>query len=102
MQTSAPSETIHQALLRECHEELGVEIQDAVLTGFYYHSSMNAKVGIYVNFVIKYNRILEAHMELLIIIVLIIGLAGMIGNQYSMLKRMEGIEAILREIRDKK
>lgn len=41
-------------------------------------------------------------MELLIIIVLIIGLAGMIGNQYSMLKRMEGIEAILREIRDKK
>jgi hypothetical protein len=41
-------------------------------------------------------------MELLIIIVLIIGLAGLIGNQYSMLKRMEGIEAILREIRDKK
>jgi hypothetical protein len=41
-------------------------------------------------------------MELLIIMVLIIGLAGMVGDQYSMLKRMEGIEAILREIRDKK
>ena len=34
-------------------------------------------------------------MGLLFVIVLIIGLAGMIGNQYSMLKRMEGIEAIL-------
>ena len=42
-----PGETIHQALLRECHEELGVEIQDPVLTGFYYHSSINAQVGIF-------------------------------------------------------
>jgi hypothetical protein len=39
---------------------------------------------------------------ILLIIVLVIGLAGMIGNQYSMLRKMEGIEAILREIRDKK
>ncbi|MDQ0914755.1 NUDIX hydrolase [Paenibacillus sp. V4I5] len=42
-----PGETIHQALLRECHEELGIEVQNVVLTGFYYHSSINAQVGIF-------------------------------------------------------
>ncbi len=41
-------------------------------------------------------------MVLLIIIVLVIGLAGIIGNQYSMLRKMERIEETLREIRDKK
>ncbi len=41
-------------------------------------------------------------MELLIVIVLIIGLAGAIGNQYSLIKRMERIEKVLEEIRDKK
>jgi hypothetical protein len=41
-------------------------------------------------------------MELLLAIILVIGLAGVIGNQYSIIKRMEGIEAILREIRDKR
>lgn len=41
-------------------------------------------------------------MELLIIVVLIIGIAGLIGNQYLMLKKMEAIEKTLREIRDKK
>jgi hypothetical protein len=41
-------------------------------------------------------------VELLIIIIIGVGLAGMIGNQYSMLRKMERIEAILREIRDKK
>jgi hypothetical protein len=41
-------------------------------------------------------------MELFIVIVLVIGLAGMIGNQYSIMRRMEGIEKILSEIRDKK
>lgn len=40
-------------------------------------------------------------MNLLIVIVLVIGLAGMIGNQYSMLRKMERIEETLREIRDK-
>jgi hypothetical protein len=39
---------------------------------------------------------------LLIVIVIVIGLAGIIGNQYSLLKRMEGIESILREMKDKK
>jgi 8-oxo-dGTP diphosphatase len=40
-------ETIHQALFRECREELGVEVCDVVLTGFYYHSHLNAQVGIF-------------------------------------------------------
>jgi 8-oxo-dGTP diphosphatase len=42
-----PGETIHQALYRECREELGIEVQDVVLTGFYYHSRLNAQVGIF-------------------------------------------------------
>lgn len=42
-----PGETIHQALFRECREELGVEVCDVVLTGLYYHSHLNAQVGIF-------------------------------------------------------
>jgi len=42
-----PGETIHQALYRECREEIGIEVQDAVLTGFYYHSKQNAQVAIF-------------------------------------------------------
>lgn len=42
-----PGETIHQTLYRECLEELGIQVQDVVLTGFYYHSSINAQVGIF-------------------------------------------------------
>lgn len=42
-----PGETIHQAILRECREELGIEVLDVILTGFYYHSHINAQVGIF-------------------------------------------------------
>jgi 8-oxo-dGTP diphosphatase len=42
-----PGETLHQALYRECREELGIEVEDVVLTGFYYHSRINAQVGIF-------------------------------------------------------
>jgi mutator protein MutT len=42
-----PGETIHQALFRECREELGIEVQETVLTGFYYHSKQNAQVAIF-------------------------------------------------------
>lgn len=42
-----PGETIHQGLFRECPEELGVEVQDVVLTGFYYHSNLNTQAGIF-------------------------------------------------------
>jgi 8-oxo-dGTP diphosphatase len=40
-------ETIHDAFLRECREELGVEVQDVVLTGFYYHSIVNSQVAMF-------------------------------------------------------
>jgi 8-oxo-dGTP diphosphatase len=40
-------ETIHDALLRECREELGVEVQNVVLTGFYYHSAVNSQVAMF-------------------------------------------------------
>jgi 8-oxo-dGTP diphosphatase len=31
----------------ECREELGIEVRDVVLTGFYYHNRLNAQVGIF-------------------------------------------------------
>lgn len=40
-------ETIHQALIRECQEELGVDVQNVLMTGFYYHSHLNAQVAIF-------------------------------------------------------
>jgi hypothetical protein len=40
-------------------------------------------------------------MEILVIFILIVGLAGVIGNQYSMISRMRRIEEVLVEIRDK-
>ncbi|MCF6409698.1 NUDIX hydrolase [Pseudalkalibacillus salsuginis] len=42
-----PGETIHQALFRECREELGIEVQDVVLTGVYYHSVLNTQAAIF-------------------------------------------------------
>ncbi|MBE9918252.1 hypothetical protein G8C92_30090 [Paenibacillus donghaensis] len=40
-------------------------------------------------------------MTLLVIIVLIIGLAGIIGNQYSGLRRMEAIQKSLDDMKRK-
>lgn len=42
-----PGETIHEAVRRECLEEIGIEIQDPVLTGFYYHRNVNVQAGIF-------------------------------------------------------
>ncbi|MGM7681368.1 NUDIX domain-containing protein [Cytobacillus sp. Hm23] len=39
----APGETIHQA---EYSEELGVDVEDAILTGVYYHSIRNTQAAI--------------------------------------------------------
>ncbi|WP_256757566.1 hypothetical protein [Cohnella sp. WQ 127256] len=39
-------------------------------------------------------------MTLLIVIIIIIGLAGIIGNQYSSLQRMNQMQKTLEEIRD--
>jgi 8-oxo-dGTP diphosphatase len=42
-----PGETIHQALFRECREELGINVIDPVLTGLYYHRSINTHAAIF-------------------------------------------------------
>ena len=40
-------ETIHESLIRECKEELGVEIEIEYLSGVYYHSEFNSYVFIF-------------------------------------------------------
>lgn len=40
-------ETIHQALIRECREELGLEVQVKYLSGVYYHSAVNSHAFIF-------------------------------------------------------
>jgi 8-oxo-dGTP diphosphatase len=40
-------ETVHQAIKRECYEELGVNIIINAFTGLYYHKSFNSQVGIF-------------------------------------------------------
>jgi 8-oxo-dGTP diphosphatase len=42
-----PGETIHQALFRECREELGIDVIEPDLTGLYYHSSINTHAAIF-------------------------------------------------------
>lgn len=42
-----PEETIHEALIRECREELGVDVQILYLSGVYYHRTYNAQVCIF-------------------------------------------------------
>ena len=42
-----PGETIHEALHRECMEELGVKIQIKYLSGIYYHQHFNSHVCIF-------------------------------------------------------
>lgn len=40
-------ETIHEALIRECLEELNQPITDATLTGVYYHKQYNSQAFIF-------------------------------------------------------
>lgn len=42
-----PGETIHEAIKRECKEELGLDIIVEAFTGMYYHKSFNSQVGIF-------------------------------------------------------
>lgn len=40
-------ETIHQALLRECHEEIGCEVSIDYLSGVYVHTAVNSHAFIF-------------------------------------------------------
>ncbi|GGP73694.1 NUDIX hydrolase [Shewanella ulleungensis] len=42
-----PNETIHQALLRECQEELGCEVKVNYLSGVYFHSAYQSQAFIF-------------------------------------------------------
>jgi len=42
-----PGETVHQALIRECQEEIGCEIEVEYLSGVYYHAEHEAHVFIF-------------------------------------------------------
>ena len=42
-----PEETIHEALIRECREELGCEIEVQYLSGVYYHAAHNSQAFIF-------------------------------------------------------
>lgn len=37
-----PGETVHEALVRECREELGVEIKVLYMSGMYFHKAYNS------------------------------------------------------------
>lgn len=42
-----PGETVHEALLRECREEIGCEVAVGHLSGVYYHSALGAHAAIF-------------------------------------------------------
>ncbi|MCF2946674.1 NUDIX domain-containing protein [Paraglaciecola aquimarina] len=42
-----PNETIHEALLRECLEELNCEVYVKYLSGVYFHSAFNSQAFIF-------------------------------------------------------
>jgi 8-oxo-dGTP diphosphatase len=42
-----PGETIHEAIVRECREELGCELEVRYMSGMYYHQRYNAHACIF-------------------------------------------------------
>ncbi|HUF32840.1 MAG TPA: NUDIX hydrolase, partial [Acidimicrobiales bacterium] len=42
-----PGETITDTIARECREEIGVDVALGPLTGWYFHSAVEAQVGIF-------------------------------------------------------
>ncbi len=60
-----PGETIHEAIKRECAEELGINVLISAFTGLYYHKSFNSQVGIFKCEILDENSIClsEEHSE---------------------------------------
>ncbi|WP_374348336.1 NUDIX hydrolase [Chitinimonas sp.] len=52
-----PGETIHQAVARECGEELGCEVEIGPLTGVYYHSAVGSQAFIFRAYLADSSRI---------------------------------------------
>jgi 8-oxo-dGTP diphosphatase len=42
-----PGETVHEALVRECLEELGCEVEVCYMSGMYYHRAYNSHACIF-------------------------------------------------------
>lgn len=42
-----PGETIHEALIRECKEELDIDVTILYMSGMYYHSAYNSQACIF-------------------------------------------------------
>ena len=42
-----PGETVHQALFRECREELGCQVSVQYMSGMYYHQAYNSHACIF-------------------------------------------------------
>ncbi len=42
-----PGETVHEALVRECLEELGCEVEVCYMSGMYYHQAYNSHACIF-------------------------------------------------------
>ncbi len=42
-----PAETIHEALFRECREEMGIDIQILYMSGMYFHKAYNSHACIF-------------------------------------------------------
>jgi 8-oxo-dGTP diphosphatase len=42
-----PGETIHEALLRECQEELGINVNILYMSGIYFHKAYNAQACLF-------------------------------------------------------
>ncbi len=56
-----PGETIHEALHRECLEELGVAVKVKYLTGVYYHRPYNSQAFIFLCELSETNQISLSH-----------------------------------------
>ena len=57
-------ETIHQALVRECKEELNCDIQIGYLSGVYYHTAFNSHAFIFRAYLPENAEIMQKHPDI--------------------------------------